>query len=168
MGPVHGWTTAPTASYSGGNGGEGDRVPEGLVIEAASAGDVEETVALWERCGLVVPHNPPRNDFMFALGKPGSDVLVGRAEGRIVASVMVGHDGHRGWIYYLAVDPAHQRMGHGERLVREAEEWLIARGVRKLQLMVRESNRGVLEFYHRIGFEQGPVVVMQRWLEDRS
>jgi ribosomal protein S18 acetylase RimI-like enzyme len=134
-------------------------------IEPARTEDAAAVIALWERCGLVVAHNPPLQDFQFALGKANSDVLAGRLDGEIVASVMVGHDGHRGWIYYLAVDPAHQRHGFGELLVRAAESWLRERQVRKLQLMVRDSNQGVLEFYRGIGYERSPVTVMQHWLD---
>lgn len=141
-------------------------VKQRLPTEPAAESDREEVVALWRTCGLVVPHNPPNDDFDFALGQPGSDVLVARLAGRIVGAVMVGHDGHRGWVYYLAVDPQHQRQGIGARLISAAEIWLRDRGVRKIQLMVRPSNQGVLEFYQRIGYEPSPVVVMQRWLTD--
>ena len=83
----------------------------------------------------------------------------------MIGSVMVGHDGHRGWVYYLAADPVQRRAGIGRALMRAAEDWLKARGVRKLELMVRSSNSAVLEFYGRIGYETEPVVVMSRWLD---
>lgn len=133
-------------------------------IEPAATADRDAVIELWRACGLVVPHNPPAGDFDFARAGPSSDVLVLRQEGRVAGSVMVGHDGHRGWIYYLAVDPAVQRQGLGAALVGAAERWLRDRGVRKIQLMVRETNRGVLDFYHRLGYEPSPVTVMQRWL----
>jgi ribosomal protein S18 acetylase RimI-like enzyme len=131
----------------------------------ASAGDRDDVIDLWTRCGLTVPHNPPAGDFELALGKPGSDILVTRQDNRIIGTVMVGHDGHRGWIYYLAVDPGYRHQGLGERLVRAAESWIQDRGVRKIQLMVRSSNRGVLDFYRAIGYDQSDVTVMQRWLD---
>lgn len=136
------------------------------VAEPATPTDREAVVALWRACGLVVPHNPPEADYDFALGKPGSDVLVIRDRNAIIGSAMVGHDGHRGWVYYLAVDPAHQRQGLGAALVAGAEVWLRERGVRKIQLMVRDTNQGAIEFYRRIGYEPAPVTVMQRWLDD--
>jgi ribosomal protein S18 acetylase RimI-like enzyme len=135
------------------------------VVESASAEDRPIVTALWEVCGLVKSYNPPDADFNLALGKPGSDVLVLRVGGEIVGSAMVGHDGHRGWMYYLAVHPDHQHQGHGERLVRASEKWMRERGMRKLQLMVRETNQGVLGFYERIGYDRSPVTVMQRWLD---
>ncbi len=138
-------------------------------VQPATATDRDAVVALWRACGLVVPHNPPDADFDFALGKPGSDVLIIHNAVAIMGSVMVGHDGHRGWVYYLAVDPAKQRRGLGAALVTGAETWLRERGVRKIQLMVRAANGGVLDFYRRIGYEASPVTVMQRWLyEDDS
>ncbi len=138
------------------------------MVESAQPNDRDVVTALWEICGLVKSYNPPGADFDLALGKPGSDVLVLRVADEIVGSAMVGHDGHRGWMYYLAVHPDHQKLGHGERLVRASEQWLRERGIRKLQLMVRETNEGVIGFYERIGFERSPVTVMQRWLDDDS
>jgi ribosomal protein S18 acetylase RimI-like enzyme len=139
---------------------------ESLRVEPAQSTDRAAVVELWTACGLVVPHNPPDADFGMALNKPNSEILVGKLAGGIVGSVMVGHDGHRGWVYYVAVDPAHQRQGFGERLISESERWLRGKGIRKMQLMVRDSNLGVLDFYRRIGYEAAPVVVMQRWLDD--
>jgi ribosomal protein S18 acetylase RimI-like enzyme len=136
-----------------------------LEIVPARLEDRDAVVELWNACGLVVPHNPPVADFDFASGREHSEVLAGWLAGRIVATAMVGHDGHRGWLYYLAVDPACRKMGLGEQIVRSAERWLTERGVRKMQLMVRETNSGVLDFYHRIGYERSPVTVMQRWLD---
>lgn len=136
-----------------------------LRIEPIGETDPECVAALWRACGLVVPHNPPLADIAFAAGRTASDILLGFAGDELVASVMIGHDGHRGWLYYLAVAPNVQRSGVGARMVEAAEAWLRDRGVRKAQLMVRESNAGVIGFYERIGYERSPVVVMQRWLD---
>ena len=135
-------------------------------VESATATDRENVVALWRTCGLVVPHNPPDADFDFARGHSGSEVLVVRDGAGIIGSVMVGHDGHRGWVYYLAVDPTWQRQGLGAALVSGAETWLRERGVRKIQLMVRDTNQSVLDFYIHIGYAHAPVTVMQRWLDE--
>jgi ribosomal protein S18 acetylase RimI-like enzyme len=135
-----------------------------IAIGSARLDQCEETIELWRRAGLTVPHNPPRVDFEFALGKPGSDVLIGEIDGRIVASVMVGHDGHRGWVYYVAVDPDCQKLGYGAEMMRAAEMWLKVRGVRKIQLMVRDSNAVAQGFYKAIGYEVNPVAVLSKWL----
>ncbi|WP_428393931.1 GNAT family N-acetyltransferase [Lichenicoccus sp.] len=79
--------------------------------------------------------------------------------------VMMGHDGHRGWLYYLAADPNLRLRGIGRALIRAAEAWLRERGVRKAQLLVRRSNADVVSFYERIGFEHSTVIVMQRWID---
>jgi ribosomal protein S18 acetylase RimI-like enzyme len=135
-------------------------------MEIGSARETDETevVALWRACGLVVPYNDPAADFRLARGKANSDVLAGTEAGTIVAAVMAGHDGHRGWIYYLAVAPERRGHGLGRAIVRAAEAWLTAHGIAKLQLMVRKSNAPVLKFYERLGFEPSEVAVMQRWL----
>lgn len=136
-----------------------------LTVEPIGDDDRDTVVALWESCGLTRSYNPPQEDIALAAGKPNSDVLVGFLGEKLVASVLVGHDGHRGWIYYLAVLPEHQRGGLGAQMVNVAEEWLRARGIRKVQLMIRETNTGVIGFYERLGYERSPVAVMQRWLD---
>jgi ribosomal protein S18 acetylase RimI-like enzyme len=77
---------------------------------------------------------------------------------------MVGHDGHRGWVYYLAVDPGKRRSGLGRHMMQKAEGWLRQRGVVKLNLMVRNGNDGALNFYRRLGFEDANVTVLAHWL----
>lgn len=132
-------------------------------VRAATLDEAGAVVALWQRCGLVVAHNDPHQDFLRALAGPASAVLVIDADAAIAGAVMVGHDGHRGWIYYLAVDPEKRRRGHARALVAAAEAWCVARRIRKLQLMVRPGNT-VLPFYRAIGYEKTPRVVMARWL----
>jgi GNAT superfamily N-acetyltransferase len=80
----------------------------------------------------VTSYNDPTHDFRFAHGKVNSDVLVGIAtNGSLIGSVMVGHDGHRGWVYYLAADPNYRKQGIGRCMIEAAEQWLKERGVVK-------------------------------------
>lgn len=118
--------------------------------------DRDAVIALWDACGLLRPWNDPNEDFGFALAGPASTVLVGEVAGRIVASAMVGHDGHRGAVYYVSVDPALRGAGYGAELMTAAEAWLRALGVPKLNLLVRNSNEAVTGFYARIGYEPEP------------
>lgn len=128
-------------------------------------GDVEEVVALWRKCDLTRAHNDPHKDIAFARAGPGSEVLVGRLDGAIVASVMVGHDGHRGAVYYVACDPERQGSGLGRATMAAAEDWLRSKGVWKLNLMIRDGNETVRGFYDALGYECEPRVVMSRRLE---
>jgi ribosomal protein S18 acetylase RimI-like enzyme len=138
-----------------------------LSIKEASATDEAAVVALWKACGLVVSYNDPGADFRFARGKQNSDVLIASdATGRIIGSVMVGHDGHRGWVYYVSAAPDERKNGIGRSVMQAAGKWLAKRGIRKMQLMVRETNTQVVAFYERIGFEVAPRTVMQKWLTD--
>jgi ribosomal protein S18 acetylase RimI-like enzyme len=132
-----------------------------MKIRNADLGDEAAVTALWEECGLTVPYNDPAADFRFALGKFNSDILVTED---LCGAVMVGHDGHRGWLYYLAVAPSRQRQGVGRMLVTAAEQWLAERGVPKVHLMVRETNSAVAAFYQRLGFDPMPRINMQKWL----
>lgn len=129
------------------------------------ADEIEQIVLLWERCGLTRPWNDPANDIAFALGGPASTVLVGQDGDAIVASVMVGHDGHRGGVYYLAVDPDHQGSGLGRAAMQAAEDWLRQHGVWKLNLMVRSDNKGVVDFYRALGYEIEERINLSRRLE---
>ncbi len=99
-----------------------------------------------------------------ALGKANSDVLIGLLDGVVIASAMVGHDGHRGWIYYVAVDPEHQNRGFGARIMTAAEEWMRQFGIRKIQLMVRDTNAVAQGFYRAVGYDHNPVSVFSKWL----
>jgi ribosomal protein S18 acetylase RimI-like enzyme len=127
--------------------------------------DEPEVVALWRTCDLVTAYNDPSADFHFAISGPCSDVLVREnASGRIVGSVMVGHDGHRGWLYYVATAPGARRIGVGRTMVEAGQQWLRERGITKVQLLVRESNARVVAFYERLGFEISPRIVMSKWL----
>lgn len=139
-----------------------------LAIAPAGAEDEDDVVDLWRACGLVVSYNDPAADFRQARGQAASDVLVGRDDsGEIVGSVMVGHDGHRGWLYYVAAAPEARGTGVGRRMVEAAEAWLRERGIVKAQLMVRETNTQVVAFYERLGFEVAPRILMSKWLDGR-
>ncbi|HEX5826320.1 MAG TPA: GNAT family acetyltransferase [Candidatus Limnocylindrales bacterium] len=136
-----------------------------MEIRAARAGDRDGVIGLWEVCELTRPWNDPVADFDRAAGGPASDVLVGDEAGILIATAMVGHDGHRGWVYYLAVRPDRQGRGHGHALMRACEAWLRDRRIPKIQLMVRETNERVLGFYAAIGYERQAVQVLGRFLE---
>lgn len=133
-------------------------------IRPAGAGEAEAAVALWRACGLVVPSNDPLADFHRARGGAASDVLVAAVGAEIVGTAMIGHDGHRGWLYYLASDPARRGTGIGRALVAAAEAWVMARGIPKIQLLVRDTNLGVMDFYRAEGFAETPTTVMQKVL----
>lgn len=138
-----------------------------LAIGPFGEDDRAAVIALWRRCGLVVPHNDPDADIDLARAKANSDILVGRlATSGVVASAMVGHDGHRGWLYYVAVDPGHRRRGFARAIVAAGEAWLRSHGIRKAQLLIRETNTQVRDVYAALGWSEAPRVVMERWLED--
>jgi ribosomal protein S18 acetylase RimI-like enzyme len=136
-----------------------------LTVRSIADGEEDAVIALWQACGLTRPWNDPAADLAFARGKPGSDVLVGLAGGRIVASAMVGHDGHRGAMYYVSVDPACRGRGWGAQLVAAAETWLKARGVWKVNLLVRKTNEPVLGFYAEQVYVTGSSVQIEKWID---
>jgi ribosomal protein S18 acetylase RimI-like enzyme len=134
------------------------------VVELGPA-EASAAVALWVEVGLTRPWNDAHADFARAVGGPSSAVLGLRATGELVGAAMVGHDGHRGWVYYLAVSPAAQGSGLGRCLMDACEAWLIARGVPKIQFMVRTDNTPVLSFYDHLGYAPQDVVVLGRRLD---
>jgi ribosomal protein S18 acetylase RimI-like enzyme len=125
-----------------------------------------EAIALWRATGLTRPWNDPEADLRRALHGPSSTVLAafGAAE-ELLGTAMVGHDGHRGWVYYLAVQPERQGAGLGGHLMRACERWLRQRDVPKIQLMVREDNRDAAAFYGALGYQVQDVVVLGRRLD---
>lgn len=127
----------------------------------------DEAVALWHASGLTRPWNDPHADLARALAGPTSTVLAAEDEdGRLLGTAMVGHDGHRGWVYYLAVQPALRRSGLGRALMHASEEWLRERRVPKVNLMVRTTNSAVVAFYETLGYKDGEVVVLGKFLDE--
>lgn len=134
--------------------GEGTEPGSGVEIRAFRLADEAQVVDLWGRCDLLRPWNDPGRDLRRKLAVDTGPLLVAVAAGRVVGSVMAGYDGHRGWINYLAVDPAVRRQGLGARLVRAAEEALFARGCPKVNLQVRVGNDAAVRFYAALGYEE--------------
>jgi ribosomal protein S18 acetylase RimI-like enzyme len=139
-----------------------------LTVKPIEDNDVAEVIALWQRCGSTRPWNDPAADIALARRGDNSTVLLGRCEGVLVASVMVGHDGHRGWVYYVTVDPGRRHQGFGRSIMNAAEAWLRARGIPKLQLMVRNDNAKVHAFYQSIGYYNQETVTFAKWLDGRA
>ena len=134
-------------------------------IAAAGPADAEAVVALWRACGLTRPWNDPARDFKSAIEGPASAILLLRDGDAIAAGVMAGFDGHRGWVYYVAVAPDRRRQGLGRAMMEAAEAWLRERGAPKIQLMVREDNAAALGFYESLGLERQKVVTLGRFLD---
>ena len=134
-------------------------------IRSIREGEDEAVIALWTACGLTRPWNDPVADLNLAKGGATSAVLVAADDAGIGGTIMVGFDGHRGWVYYLAVDPGRRRRGLGRSLTAAAEDWLMVRGAPKLQLMVRSDNEAAVGFYQRLGLERQEVIVLGRRLD---
>jgi hypothetical protein len=141
---------------------------QALSITAIEDAEIPEVIALWRRCGSTRPWNDPASDIALARKGTNSTVLLGRHDGALVASVLVGHDSHRGWVYYVTVDPECRYAGYGRSIMNAAEEWLRARGIAKLQLMVRKENTKVHAFYQSIGYYNQKTVTFAKWLDGRE
>jgi ribosomal protein S18 acetylase RimI-like enzyme len=139
-----------------------------LTIAPIADADVAAVIALWQRCGLTRPWNDPAADIALARKGPNAAMLVGRDGRGIAASVLVGHDGHRGWVYYVAVHPDDRHKGYGRVIMDAAEEWLRVRGIEKLQLMVRPDNSEVQAFYQSLGYFEQERIVYAKWLDGRE
>lgn len=138
-----------------------------MKIRSYKQQDLRAVVALWSECGLVAPQNDPVKDIARKLQLADELLLVGVMDGEIVATVMGGYEGHRGWINYLAVKPSRQGLGLGRQMMTAIEEKLLGLGCPKINLQVRSSNRDVIAFYQAIGFAEDPVVSMgKRLLQD--
>lgn len=135
-----------------------------MQVRPASRADRDRVTDLWHRCELTRPWNDPNDDFDRAVAGQTSAVLVGTDAGGVVATAMVGYDGHRGWVYYLATRPERRGENLGRQMMLEAERWLAQAGATKVQLMIRSANAAVIDFYKAVGYELEDVRVVSRWL----
>lgn len=136
-----------------------------MKLRAFEEADETAVITLWDRCSLLRPWNDPQKDIARKLRVQRDLFLVGSVRGKIVATVMAGYDGHRGWINYLAVDPAHRRAGHGRAIMLEVERRLAELGCPKINLQIRGDNSEAISFYSRIGFREDDVVSLGKRLE---
>lgn len=136
---------------------------QAATVREFRASDTAVVVDLWSRCGLLRPWNDPLKDIA-RKAEVQPDLFLVAVQGGVVGSVMGGYDGHRGWMYYLAVHPEHRRVGIGEMLVAAVESRLLARGVPKVNLMVRGTNTRVAAFYEELGYTRDDVVVLGKRL----
>lgn len=126
--------------------------------------DIPHVVNLWKACGLTRPWNDPAQDMEMALKHSASTVLIGEFNGAIIASVMAGFDGHRGWLYYVAVRPDLQGNGYGRQIITEGEDWLRQQGCPKILLIIRADNKKVIDLYTSLDYIQEPRAMMSKWL----
>ena len=119
--------------------------------------DRVDIIDLWQQCKLITASNDPNKDINRKLTCDPELFLVGRVDGIVMASIMGGYEGHRGWINYLAVNPEYQRRGYAKALMNSIEQRLLERGCPKINLQVRETNEEVHNFYHAIGYNVDPV-----------
>ena len=133
------------------------------MITEATLGEAMGVIALWHACDLTRPWNDPDGDYRRALEYAGSTVLIATSGGEITGSAMTGFDGHRGWIYYLAVAPTRRGEGIASLLVDACCDWLRSRDCPKVELMVREGNPAAA-FSEHLGWEPQAVTVFARWL----
>ena len=124
-----------------------------MIIRPFEVADTDAVVQLWRDCDLVVPWNDPYRDIARKLEVNPEMFLVGHVRSALMASAMVGYEGHRGWVNYLAVAPDYRGKGFARRLMDEAEKLLLARNCPKLNLQIRSTNTQAIEFYRTIGYE---------------
>ncbi len=133
-------------------------------IRAYRPSDEDAVIALWRVCGLLRPWNDPHKDIARKEAVQPDLFLVGCENEVIVGAVMAGYDGHRGWAYYLAVEPSRRRLAHGRALMQRVEVLLEARGCPKINLMVRRGNEAVLRFYEKLGYADDATVLLGKRL----
>ncbi|WP_313619592.1 GNAT family acetyltransferase [Achromobacter sp.] len=135
-----------------------------LAIRPFHPSDEAAIIALWHACGLTRPWNDPRKDIARKLTVQSDLFLVGEVDGDIVATLMGGYDGHRGWINYLAVSPSHQRRNYATVLMKAVERKLLEMGCPKINLLIRSDNAAVKAFYDSLGFQEDAVISLGKRL----
>lgn len=126
--------------------------------------DTEVVIALWRDSGLTRPWNDPRRDIERKATTQPELFLVGTVDDEVIATAMVGYDGHRGWVNYLAVAAHRRQHGHARALMAEAERLLLRRGCPKLNLQLRRSNTAALGFYRALGYVEDDAISLGKRL----
>ncbi|MFT5598783.1 MAG: ribosomal protein S18 acetylase RimI-like enzyme [Urechidicola sp.] len=122
-------------------------------IKPYHADNQQAVINLWQACNLVVAWNDPIKDILRKMLVDPDLFLIGQLSGEIVATVMGGYEGHRGWINYLAVSPEHQRKGYARAMMQQVEVLIREKGCPKINLQVRSTNADVIKFYQAIGYD---------------
>ena len=130
--------------------------------------DKKEVIDLWFKCDLIVPWNDPELDIQRKLKVNPELFLVGVVDGKVMASIMGGYEGHRGWINYLAVDPGHRRLGYGLYLMQEVEKRLKTIGCPKINLQIRRTNPEAIKFYEAVGYRDDNMVSLGKHLSQEN
>jgi len=140
-----------------------------MIIRPYLPADENAVVELWRKCNLLRSWNNPKRDIERKLQVNPELFLVGLVDDKVVAAVMGGYEGHRGWVNYLAVDPAYQRRGLGGQVMEAVEKKILATGCPKINLLIRMDNTAAVKFYESIGYKMDEVVSMgKRLVEDES
>lgn len=135
-----------------------------MQIRGFTPEDTRSVICLWELCGLVVPWNDPEKDIQRKLRDGAELFLVGERDGRLMATLMGGYEGHRGWANYLAVAPEYQGSGDARKMMEALEARLLELGCPKINLQVRETNVDVLAFYEALGYKRDAAVSLGKRL----
>ena len=136
-----------------------------LLIRPFQTEDEDALVALWKMCELTVSWNNPHKDIARKLQVQPELFLVGILDSSLIATVMGGYEGHRGWINYLAVHSDFQGKGYGQEIMNSVETGLREMGCPKINLQIRAGNNKIASFYQKLGFTNDHVVSMGKRLE---
>ena len=135
-----------------------------MKISEFTGDQTDQVIALWEKCGLTRSWNKPEKDIARKNSDQNGKFLIGQIDGVLMASIMIGYDGHRGSINFLAVDPVYARTGYGKVLMAEAELFLLSVGCPKINFCVRTDNAKVIKFYQQLGYAIEPVHLLGKRL----
>ena len=139
-----------------------------MLVRPYLSADENAVVELWRKCNLLRSWNNPKQDIKRKLGVGSELYLVGLVDDKVVATVMGGYEGHRGWVNYLAVDPTYQRRGLGQQIMEAVEKKILAMGCPKINLLIRMDNKAAVKFYESIGYEMDEVVSMGKRLVEEE
>ena len=137
-----------------------------MIVKPYSSQNMDDVIDLWNRCNLLRSWNDPKKDIKRKIKVNPELFLLGFIDNRLLATVVGGYDGHRGWINYLAVDPAYKQRGFGKQIMEAVEEKIGALGCPKINIQVRADNKDTLKFYESIGYKIDKVVSIGKRLEE--
>ncbi len=139
-----------------------------MKIEEFSMDSYDDIIALWKKTGISVGSTDTKEEIEKMVRRNPDLFLIGKSDEKVISVVMGGFDGRRGYVHHLAVDPDCQKRGYGKTMIDELMSKFRKMGVHKVHLFIEKYNKGVVRFYHTLGWDIRDDLIMMSYVPDKN